>query len=174
MGVTEEWLRLNSCCELDAFISIAFSVSSSVRDIWISRGAAASLPANSRNVLPPHSSFPPAHIPTRYYFIFTGQSLARLQQPPADNKITNQNDPLKIAVGREEENCRPSPHCLDLSRRNGFSVPPGRTALLWRYSFTGCDESIQARHQKHRGFTLWGTQRRYSGQALKPVRIKPQ
>lgn len=36
----------------------------------------------------------------------------------------------------EEKNCRPSPHCLDLSRRYGFPVPPGRTDLLRRYSFS--------------------------------------
>src|SRR4029077_14445321 len=75
VGVTEECLRLNSCCELGAFISIAFSGSRVVRDIWISRDVAASLPANSSNILPLCPSFPFVHIQTFYYFIFPGQSL---------------------------------------------------------------------------------------------------
>jgi len=32
--------------------------------------------------------------------------------------------------GREEKNCQPSPHRLDLSRLYGFSYPPGCADLL--------------------------------------------
>jgi hypothetical protein len=49
---------------------------------------------------------------------------------------------ISVQTRNEEKNCLPSPHCLDLSRRYCFSLPPGRTDLLQRYSFPCFTQTI--------------------------------
>src|SRR5580692_4071728 len=107
---------------------------------------------------------------------YAGQGKSAANPRVSQVATRSSTPPLQSIWGfrREKENCRPSPHCLDLSRRYGFSLSPGCADLLAPLSFTSARQTIQSIPQKDRKLAGCGRKNQSSRQCNGTARFKPR